>query len=174
MAIEIERKFLVKDEAWRGDGAGEPIRQGYLCAVSEQSVRVRTVGRRAFLTIKAIKGGFSRYEYEYEIPLDDAGEMLDRICERPLIEKTRYVCDVAGLEWTVDVFAGNNDGLVLAEVELEHEDQPIEIPPWVDQEVTGDPRFLNANLFRHPYSAWPASDRKAPGQRVIDGEVRQP
>lgn len=161
MAIEIERKFLVKDETWRIGRTGEAIRQGYLCAVPEQSVRVRTVGRRAFLTIKAIKGGFSRYEYEYEIPLDDASEMLDRICERPLIEKTRYTLDVSGLEWTVDVFSGDNEGLVVAEVELEREDQEIEIPRWAGREVTGEPRFLNANLFRNPYAAWPAEDREA-------------
>lgn len=173
MAIEIERKFLVKDEVWRTGRVGEAIRQGYLCALPEQSVRVRTVGRRAFLTIKASKSGFSRHEYEYEIPFGDAGEMLDRICERPLIEKTRYALDVAGLEWTIDVFAGDNAGLVVAEVEVGREDQEIEIPHWVDREVTGDPRFFNVNLFRHPYSAWPGDDRqaRAAGDRR---PVRQP
>lgn len=154
MAIEIERKFLVSDESWRPRSIATPIRQGYICSLADRLVRVRTVGERAFITIKAAKGAISRYEYEYEIPVKDAAEMLDELCERPLIEKTRHELIVNGQEWVVDVFEGENAGLVMAEVELEDEHQQVPLPPWVGKEVSDDPRYLNVNLARHPYRLW--------------------
>jgi adenylate cyclase len=151
---EIERKFLVTGDGWRAGAAATPIRQGYLAADSERSVRVRVSGERAFLTIKGTLSGFTRAEYEYEIPVADAHELLDGLCLRPLIEKTRHTLRHAGVEWVVDAFTGDNAGLVVAEVELESEDQAIDLPAWVGAEVTDDPRYLNVNLARHPYSAW--------------------
>lgn len=154
MATEIERKFLVKDERWRSGARGKLYRQGYLSTDPERAVRVRIIGERAYLTIKGIISDLSRYEYEYEVPLDDAREMLDRLCQRPLIEKTRYLVEHAGMTWEIDEFAGENAGLVVAEIELDDEDQEIALPPWVGDEVSDDPRYLNANLVRRPYRTW--------------------
>jgi CYTH domain-containing protein len=153
MPKEIERKFLVLDDTWR-NGDGTPYRQGYLSTVKERTVRVRRAGQRAWLTVKGISRGATRLEFEYEIPVDEADEMLDALCERPLIEKRRYVVPWAGLKWEVDEFFGENAGLILAEVELESEDQAIDRPPWLGREVTQDPRFFNANLVQHPFSEW--------------------
>jgi CYTH domain-containing protein len=157
VAIEIERKFLVRDDSWRRGATGQHIRQGYLCIFPDRAVRVRTLNDRAYVTIKGAKNTISRLEYEYEIPTRDATEMLDALCERPLIEKTRYHLTVYGRTWSVDEFEGENAGLVLAEVELDDERQDVQLPPWVDQEVTADPRYLNANLTRHPYARWGGS-----------------
>jgi adenylate cyclase len=154
MANEIERKFLLKNDTWRGQDNGKRYRQGYLSTVKERTVRVRTAGDKGFLTIKGITVGASRPEYEYEIPLRDANEMLDQLCERPLIEKTRYRISHAGLVWEVDEFEGDNRGLVTAEVELKHEHQPFTLPDWVGEEVTGDPRYFNANLVAKPFTQW--------------------
>ena len=154
MAQEIERKFLVKGDSWRPHGEGKQYRQGYLSTVKERTVRVRAAGDRGFITVKGINAGATRSEYEYEIPLADANEMLDGLCERPLIEKTRYRIPFAGLVWEVDEFEGENRGLLLAEVELENENQAVSIPIWVGQEVTGDPRYFNSNLVAHPFSKW--------------------
>jgi adenylate cyclase len=115
---------------------------------------VRIFGEAAFITIKGGKQGISRPEYEYPIPRADAEELLETLCRRPLIEKTRHTLHYGGLEWVVDVFAGDNAGLVLAEVELDSADQSVELPPWAGREVTHDPRYLNVNLARHPYSLW--------------------
>jgi adenylate cyclase len=154
MAVEIERKFLVKDDSWRRDAIPARIRQGYLCSSENRVVRARIAGERAFLTIKGAKSGVSRFEYEYEIPVEDAAEMLDRLCERPLIEKIRHSMRVNGREWVVDVFEGDNAGLVLAEVELMDEMQALELPAWVGEEVTEDPRYFNVSLAKHPYRLW--------------------
>jgi len=151
---EIERKFLVVGDSWRGRATATAIRQGYLCSEKTRSVRVRIAGDRGTLTIKGSATGAARAEYEYEIPLADAEELLDRLCEQPLIEKTRYVVVDAGNVWEIDVFAGDNAGLIVAEVELEDEGQHVDLPAWIGEEITGDPRYLNANLFRHPFSRW--------------------
>ncbi len=154
MAQEIERKFLVKTESWRRPDDGVRYRQGYLSTVKERTVRVRTAGDKGYITIKGITVGATRAEYEYEIPLSDANEMLDRLCERPLIEKTRYRIPHGAVVWEVDEFEGENAGLITAEVELRREDQAVSIPDWVGQEVTRDPRYFNANLVAHPFSRW--------------------
>jgi len=154
MAKEIERKFLVKGDAWRGQDVGKRYRQGYLSTVKEHTVRVRTVGDKGFLTVKGINTGATRAEFEYEIPVVDANEMLDNLCERPLIEKTRYRIRLGGLLWEVDEFEGENRGLVTAEVELKDESQSVPLPGWIDREVTGEPRYFNANLVARPFSRW--------------------
>ena len=158
MQLEIERKFLVKGDGWRSQGTGVLYRQGYLSTVPERSVRVRLVRDKAYLTIKGITVGATRAEYEYEIPAEDAGEMLDNLCLHPLIEKTRYRLQHHGLIWEVDEFEGDNAGLVLAEVELEQEDQAVILPDWVGKEVTGDPRYYNARLITEPYKQWAPKD----------------
>lgn len=156
MSKEIERKFLVKSDGWRSASkdAGLVIRQGYLSSKRACTVRVRAHGDRAFITVKGAPVGIVRAEYEYEIPLADAHEMLDTLCERPLIEKTRHEVKAPGGTWVVDVFAGDNEGLVVAEVELDEEGQAVELPRWVAQEVTDDPRYLNVNLVKHPFNLW--------------------
>lgn len=153
MGQETERKFLVVGDEWK-QGSGILYRQGYLSTSKERSVRVRRGGARGYLTIKGEMIGATRSEYEYEIPVVDADEMLEVLCEQPLIKKRRYLVEHAGLTWEIDEFLNENIGLVVAEVELKREDQPIERPTWVGQEVTDDPRYLNANLIRHPYREW--------------------
>ena len=154
MAKEIERKFLVKGSAWKAAAKGAVYRQGYLSSVKERVVRVRTIEKTGFLTIKGLTKGISRSEFEYEISVDDANTMLDDICEKPLIEKTRYKIPVGGLVFEVDEFFGENDGLVVAEVEIGDENQKIELPEWIGEEVSGDPRYFNSNLIRNPYKKW--------------------
>ncbi len=154
MATEIERKYLVVDDAWRSQAVGTVFRQGYLSTVKERTVRVRVAGERGLLTIKGITVGAVRSEFEYEIPGADADQLLDELCERPLIEKTRYEIEAGGLTWEVDAFAGANEGLITAEVELDDEDQEIALPDWVGEEVTHDPRYFNSNLIAHPFSEW--------------------
>ena len=154
MAIEIERKFLVSGDGWRGRGRSSRLRQGYLCATKERSVRVRLDGRKGFLTIKGPSRGAGRAEYEYPVPARDAAEMFS-LCEGPLIDKTRTRVRFDGLLWEIDEFHGDNAGLIVAEVELSRADQRVSLPPWAGKEVTGDPRYLNASLFRKPYGRWP-------------------
>jgi adenylate cyclase len=154
MAQEIERKFLVHPQKWSELGPGKTIRQGYLSTVKERTVRTRTVGDKGFVTIKGINTGISRAEFEYEIPFKDATEILDTLCEKPLIEKTRYRIPFGGMTWEVDEFAGVNRGLTTAEVELKDANQKVELPPWIDREVSDDPRYFNANLIRNPFSTW--------------------
>ncbi len=154
MGKEIERKYLIKDDTWRKDASGTTYRQGYLSTVKERTVRVRTIDDKGFLTIKGITIGATRREYEYEIPTEDANEMLDELCEKPIIEKTRFKIPHTGLTWEIDEFAGVNQGLIVAEVELESEDQNIDFPPWVGEEVSGDPRYFNSNLIANPYTNW--------------------
>lgn len=156
MAIEIERKFLVKGYEWKSLAKGILYRQGYLPTQSGVTVRVRLVDDGAYLTIKSASVGHSRSEYEYPIPWEDAREMLDNLCDRPLIEKIRYKIPHKDLIWEVDEFLGENQGLIIAEVELEQEDSIIELPSWIDREVS-DPKYFNANLVKHPYSRWQVS-----------------
>jgi len=154
MAIEIERKFLVKGQQWRNQATGTVYRQGYIPTNNGCTVRVRLMGNQAYLTIKGLTKGLSRTEFEYPIPIADAQIMLDNLCQLPLIEKTRYKISFAGLLWEVDEFAGENQGLVLAEVELTDEQQFVELPDWIDKEVSDDPRYFNVNLAQHPFSQW--------------------
>ena len=154
MAREIERKFLVKGNRWRNQASGILYRQGYLAIDIKRTVRIRTVEKKGFLTIKALERGAVRTEYEYEIPLQDAISILDTLCELPIIEKKRYKIDHKGFVWEVDEFMGENKGLIIAEVELSDENQVIAIPDWVGKEVTDDLRYLNANLVKNPYSKW--------------------
>ncbi|MCD4751432.1 MAG: CYTH domain-containing protein [Thermoanaerobaculales bacterium] len=154
MAQEIERKYLLTGDGWKSLAEGIHYRQGYLSTVKERTVRVRTIGAKGYLTIKGVTVGISRLEFEYEIPIDDANELLEELCERPIIEKHRYKISYGGLVWEVDEFHGVNEGLVMAEVELESADQVIEKPTWVGEEVSGDPRYFNANLVDNPYKNW--------------------
>lgn len=152
MAQEIERKFLLKNKNWPHDNVMK-YRQGYLSCVKERTVRVRIAGDKGWITIKGISAGASRQEFEYEIPLQDAGMLLD-ICEKPLIEKNRYKVVEKGFTWELDEFLGENQGLAIAEIELEHEDQEFIKPDWIGEEVTHDPRYYNASLVKKPYKNW--------------------
>jgi adenylate cyclase len=154
MGKEIERKFLVTGDGWRAGATGKPYRQGYLSSLKERTVRVRTDGEKGYLTIKGPSIGASRDEFEYAIPVADALAMLDTLCEQPLVEKIRYPVPFGGLTWEVDVFGGENAGLIVAEVELRSESQRIELPPWVGSDVTEDPRYFNSNLARTPFRRW--------------------
>jgi adenylate cyclase len=154
MGKEIERKFLVKGEAWKELAHGTSYRQGYLNSIKERTVRIRTIDDKAFLTIKGLTVGATRSEYEYEIPLADCNAMLDELAEKPIIEKKRYKVPFAGLTWEIDEFFGENAGLVVAEVELQSEGQTLCKPEWAGEEVTADPRYFNSNLIKHPYSKW--------------------
>lgn len=160
MATEIERKFLLKDDSWRAQAdVGTPMRQGYLIAASAQqqpkaSVRVRIAGEEANLNIKSATLGVTRQEYEYPIPLHEANEMLDTLADGPLIEKTRYHVPHGGHTWEIDVFSGDNAGLVVAEVELAAADEPFQRPPWLGEEVSDDPRYYNVCLVQHPFKDW--------------------
>ncbi len=156
MTREIEHKFLVRDDSWKDGATGTLCRQGYLSTEKKRVVRVRTLGESAFVTIKGLTKSLSRLEFEYEIPLPDAQRLLDELCARPLIEKTRYRIDHGGLSWEVDVFHGENEGLVVVEVEVPSEDTPLKKPPWVGEEVSSDPRYFNSNLVSNPYSRWPS------------------
>lgn len=153
--LEIERKFLLIGDSWRSQVIGEPKRlsQGYLCADSEKSVRVRIAGDYATLTVKGSRNGISRLEMQYTIPVADAERML-ALCIPPLIDKTRHIVMHAGMKWEVDIFHGENEGLRVAEVELESEDQSISIPDWAGEEVSHDPRYYNSQLVKEPFSRW--------------------
>jgi CYTH domain-containing protein len=152
MTREIERKFLVKEGNWRNE-KGTEYRQGYLNSTKERIVRVRTIDDKGYLTVKGLTVGATRMEFEYEIPHRDAGALLG-ICEKPLIEKTRFKVEAGGFVWEIDEFSGENLGLIVAEVELESEDQKFLKPDWVGEEVTGDPRYFNSNLIKNPYTKW--------------------
>ena len=154
MGKEKERKFLLKSDSWRSLAKGIKYRQGYLNSAKERIVRVRTIDDKGFLTIKGITTGATRVEYEYEIPEKEAKAMLDDLCEKPIIEKNRYKIDFAGFIWEVDEFFGENQGLVVAEVELVSEAQRYEKPDWIGEEVTGDPKYFNSNLIINPYLKW--------------------
>ncbi len=154
MGKEIERKFLIKEDSWRVNAKGKRYRQGYLNSAKERVVRIRTIDDKGSLTIKGMVTGATRAEFEYDIPADEAEAMLDDLCEKPLIEKNRYKIEFGGLVWEVDEFMGENQGLAIAEVELESEDQRFEKPAWIGEEVTGDPKYFNSSLIQHPYTTW--------------------
>jgi len=156
MAIEIERKFLVRKPLWAPAVPGTRYRQGYLSLDPQRTVRVRLAGAAGFLTIKGASAHGARAEYEYPIPAADA-EALLALCHRPLIEKLRYRVTVGGHLWEVDEFFGDNAGLLLAEVELTEIGEAVELPEWVGEEVTDDPRYYNAALSQHPFSTWGAT-----------------
>lgn len=156
MAVEIERKFLVTNDGWRAAVKKSGYyRQGYLANMSgNASVRVRIADDHANLNIKSMTLGVTRQEYEYEIPLQDAREMLDNLCIGPVIEKTRHLVDHGDHTWEIDVFNGDNDGLIVAEIELSSEDESFELPAWAGKEVSDDKRYYNVCLAQHPYKEW--------------------
>lgn len=154
MGIEIERKFLLAGDGWRGLGTPTLMRQGYLVADAVRTVRVRIEGERAVITVKGKSTGASRGEWEYDIPVPDAAELLDGLCDQPLVEKVRHRIEHAGHVWEVDEFLGLNAGLVVAEIELGAEDEAFDKPDWIGREVTGDKRYYNSSLIRHPYFEW--------------------
>lgn len=157
MAMEIERKFLVTGDKWK-DGKAVFYSQGYLNTEKERTVRVRIGGDGAFLTIKGPSQGASRLEFEYPIPVSDAKEIM-QLCDQPVIEKIRREITFAGMLWEVDEFLGENRGLVVAEIELESEQQAFQKPAWVGEEVTSLSRYSNSSLTRHPYSRWTAAEK---------------
>lgn len=152
MALEIERKFLVIGTQWR-TGTGTPLVQGYLNRDPQRTVRIRVAGTQAFITVKGLSRGAQRAEFEYEIPVTDAHQLLT-LCLEPTIEKIRYHVPFEGFIWDVDEFGGVNSGLVVAEIELQSVDQPFARPPWLGEEVTHDRRYFNSSLAEHPYSTW--------------------
>jgi adenylate cyclase len=155
MATEIERKFLLRDDSWRAVAdAGVVMRQGYLAGSERASVRVRVAGDQANINIKSATLGVTRTEYEYPIPLDEANALLDTLADGPLIEKTRYHVAHGSHTWEIDVFAGDNQGLVVAEIELGDPDEAFERPAWLGDEVSDDPRYYNVCLVKHPYKDW--------------------
>jgi len=156
MAQEIERKFLVKSEEYKKQAEkATRITQGYLSSVPERTVRVRVKGEKGFITIKGIgnESGASRYEWEKEIPVEEVKELL-KICEPGIIDKTRYIVPVGNHKFEVDEFYGDNEGLVVAEVELGSEDEEFEKPSWLGEEVTGDVKYFNSMLMKNPYKNW--------------------
>ena len=155
--LEIERKFLVDTSLWEPVGEGTLYVQGYVCADTEKAVRVRVAGERAFLCIKGLVANFTRREFEYEIPLGDAARLLELFCEAPPIEKRRHRESHHGKVWEIDVFLGDNDGLVVAEVELGSENEAVTLPEFAGAEVSTDPRYYSFNLQRNPFGRW-ASD----------------
>ncbi len=154
MPKEIERKFLVINHNYKTDAQAFFFKQGYLSVESGRTVRIRTYNNKGFITIKGKAQNFSRDEFEYEIPVDEADIMLDNLCIKPLIEKIRHFVMYKGNEWVIDEFFGVNKGLVVAEIELESEEQTFEKPEWLGQEVTLDRRYGNSHLVRKPYSEW--------------------
>ncbi len=153
MGIEIERKFLVQPGRWLPQGPGVAFLQGYLSTHRERIVRVRIEGDVARLTVKGLPQGLARPEFEYPIPLEDARQLLE-LCEQPLVTKTRHTETHGGKTWVIDVFHGANEGLVLAEVELEAEDETVDLPDFVGEEVSQDPRYANSSLGRRPFGGW--------------------
>ncbi|MBQ3896326.1 MAG: CYTH domain-containing protein [Paludibacteraceae bacterium] len=153
MPKEIERKFLVVSDEYKSSPR-KYYKQGYLSVEPDKTVRVRVVGDKGFLTVKGRNNGISRAEYEYEIPAADANDMLDNLVKTGVIEKWRYVCVVDGKKWEVDEFLGDNAGLVVAEIELQSEDEPFTKPAWAGDEVSGDARYYNSSLSQNPYKNW--------------------
>ena len=153
MNIEIERKFLLLNNLWKSEAVGVHYKQAYLNEKGDNTIRVRIEGNQAKLTIKSKATNISRMEFEYDIPKEDA-EKLFLIAKTPAVEKYRYKIEYAGNIWEVDEFLGDNEGLVIAEIELESENQTFQKPSWIGMEVSGDKRYTNANLARNPYKNW--------------------
>jgi len=154
MGKEIERKFLVKSFEYRDLSESTFYKQGYICDIPGKVVRVRIAGTIGYITIKGQHVGIERLEYEYEIPLTDANELLENLCIKPLIEKRRYKVNFNNFIWEVDEFFGLNNNLIIAEIELNHADQQFDIPSWIGEEVTNDSRYHNSNLVKNPYCLW--------------------
>lgn len=154
MAKEIERKFLIDLEKIGSLNDGTIIKQGYISTKDNTVVRVRLAGSKAYLTLKGENKGVTRLEFEYEIPVGDALEMIDALCNGPVVEKTRYLVVHSGHTWEVDIFDGDNKGLVVAEIELESEDEAFDLPHWVTTEVSGDVRYYNSSLLDNPFKNW--------------------
>ena len=156
MAQEIERKFLVKNEGFKVESFKQTrITQGYLSSVPERTVRIRVKGSRGYITIKGIgnHSGASRFEWEKEIPAQEVMDLM-QIAEPGVIDKIRYQVQKGGYIWEVDEFYGENQGLIVAEIELQSEDESFEHPEWLGAEVTGDAKYYNSMLMKHPYSEW--------------------
>lgn len=148
MGVEIERKFLVRNDAWRAEaGPGQRFVQGYLVNARNRSVRVRCEGERAFITVKGPRRGIVRSEFEYEIPVAEAEQMLGELCSKPLLEKTRHRVAHFGAVWEVDEYGGEHGGVVIAEIELDHADEAVTLPAWIGREVTDDPRYRASAIF---------------------------
>lgn len=154
MALEIERRFLVRDGSIVHGLKGVFIRQAFLELKKEGVLRIRLAGNEASLAVKILRKAAVRIEYEFEIPPGDAEEMLG-LCDFPPLEKDRYALSFGGREWVIDVFRGENEGLLIAEIELEREDAVFVLPPWAGREITGDFRYLNTHLYRNPFRSWP-------------------
>ncbi len=154
MALEIERKFLLLSDEYKAASTSKRIIQGYICSDKNRVVRVRIYGEKAYITIKNATIGFARNEFEYAIPVEDAQVMLAEICEKPIIEKVRHRYDYKGFCWEIDEFHGENEGLVMAEIEFPSVDCVFEKPPFIGEEVTNDTRYYNASLIRNPYKNW--------------------
>lgn len=164
MAREIERKFLLKDSSWKELAYQQThFAQGYLNDISDRSakssVRVRIEGDRANMNIKSLEIGLSRDEYEYEIPYDEGKKMLETLAVGPVIEKIRYLVKVGQHTWEIDEFLGDNQGLVVAEVEMQSEDESIEVPNWAGREVTEEVRFYNISLSKRPFNSWSVDEQ---------------
>jgi len=155
MPIEIERKFLLANEHWRDDVTKSfRIRQGYMGEIDKASVRIRVQGDKANINIKSATLSMRRMEYEYAIPLDEAEEMLDQLCKQPQVDKTRYIVERGKHKWEIDEFYGDNEGLVVAEIELSDEAETFDKPEWIGEEVTEDARYYNVNLIAVPFKDW--------------------
>lgn len=162
MGQEIERKFLVVGDGWRSLGTGKFYSQGYIPTENHTTVRVRVAGDQGYLTIKGKTQGIRRQEFEYAIPRDQAQEMLETLCDRPLITKIRYTIPHGDHLWEVDEFQGENQGLIVAEVELRDPEETFECPPWLGEEVSHDPRYYNLSLSQYPFSQWATVDPQKP------------
>lgn len=155
MPIEIERKFLLANNDWREKVTlSHRIRQGYMGEIDKASVRIRVQDEKANINIKSATLSMRRMEYEYDIPLDEALEMLDQLCKQPQVDKTRFIVEQGKFKWEIDEFYGDNEGLIVAEIELSDENEVFEKPSWVGEEVTEDPRYYNVNLIKHPFNKW--------------------
>lgn len=159
MAIEIERKFLLLDDSYKQLAEGVACCQGYISADPTKTIRVRTMGDKGYLTIKGPTKGIGRLEFEYQIPHSEAIELMEELCLKPLIKKVRYILEYQGSTWEIDEFSEENQGLVVAEIELSDENQKFAKPPWLGKEVTGEKRYYNACLFRTPFSCWKNSEK---------------
>jgi adenylate cyclase len=158
MPLEIERKFLLRSSVWRDQVRNRVLmRQGYLSSGSGCSIRARIAGEQAWLNLKAKRSGMTRLEYEYAIPVHEANEILDELCDGPLIEKYRHEIVLGVHVWEIDEFLGANVGLIVAEIELSSESETFDCPAWLGEEVTHDERYYNFNLAKHPFTLWPVA-----------------
>ncbi|MGB1039676.1 MAG: CYTH domain-containing protein [Flavobacteriales bacterium] len=154
MATEIERKYLLKNDSWKQEVSSKnKIIQGYLSSKPERTVRIRITNNRGFVTIKSKNIGSLRKEFEYEIPIEDAEELI-LLCEKPIIQKTRYIVEHSSYSWEIDIFEGENQGLEVAEIELSQENEEFSIPNWIGQEVTNESKYYNSQLIINPFINW--------------------